>query len=174
MANGVEHLKSGRPQLQSPEPTQQLLPKHSETETCHNGTKCEYMNPDHPGNHCVSIHRPECLVGYRFTTTQEFSLDVCTSSVESNATFRNEDTDDKPHPYKKYREIYKNWMIVPNSSRYDSSFWKYFVAHYTDELAEHFEMKKPPPGSDDDKVLQEWKKLEREVVLETLKASFNL
>jgi len=132
------------------------------------------MDPDHPGNHRVSIHRPTCLGGYRWTHSEEFSVDVCTSLVESSTTFKNKDTDDKPHPYKNYREIYNNWTIMPNSSRYDSSFWKYFVAHHTDELAEHFGMMKPSAGSDDDKVLQEWRKLEREKVLETLKASFNL
>ena len=63
---------------------------------------------------------------------------------------------------------------MPDSSRYDSSYWKYFVAHYTDKLAAQFKMKKPRPRSDGDKVLGEWKKLERGKVLETLKASFNL
>ena len=40
MANRVEHLES---ELQSPEPeaTQQLLTEYSES--CHNGTKCEYI-----------------------------------------------------------------------------------------------------------------------------------
>ena len=134
------------------------------------GTKCEYMDPDHPGDHRASIHRPQCLGG----SGTKLSLELCTSAVEGDAMFMNKDTDNKPHPYKKYREIYKNWMIVPNASCYDSSFWKYFVAHYTDEIAAHFGMKKPHPGSYDDRLLGEWKKLEKEKVLETLKASFNL
>jgi len=136
--------------------------------------KCEYMNPDHPGKHRVSIHCPECLAGYRSKGTNEMVLDLCTSKVESEGFFSNIDTHNKQCPYKKYRTIYKNWEIKPNSSRYDSSFWKYFVAIYIDELAEFFGMKKPRPGSDSDKILGEWKKLEREKVLETLKASFNL
>ena len=137
-------------------------------------TKCEYMDPKHPGDHRVSIHRPQCLGGYRWSHTQVMTLDVCTTLVESDNTFKNEDTDWKIHPYKQYRDIYKDWMIKPNASRYDASYWKYFVAHHTDELAEYFGVKKPPSGSDDDKILQGWKKLEWEKVLDELKASFNI
>ena len=47
MANRVEHLES---ELQSPEPeaTQQLLTEYSES--CHNGTKCEYILCLHNGS----------------------------------------------------------------------------------------------------------------------------
>ena len=47
MANRVEHLES---ELQSPEPeaTQQLLTEYSES--CHNGTKCEYILCLHDGS----------------------------------------------------------------------------------------------------------------------------
>ena len=47
MANRVEHLES---ELQSPEPeaTQQLLMEYSES--CHNGTKCEYILCLHDGS----------------------------------------------------------------------------------------------------------------------------
>lgn len=138
------------------------------------GTKCEFMVPDHPGDHRVSIHRPQCLGGFRWETTEVMMLDMCTSLVEGDCRFRNKDTNEQWRPYKNYREIYNDWTITPNSSRYDSSFWKYFVAHYADELADHFKIKKPTAGSSDDIILQEWKKLEREKVLETLKASFGL
>ena len=99
------------------------------------------------------------------------ALEVCTMQVESDTTFQNNDTNNKPHPFKSYREIYPNWSILPNASRYDASYWKYFVAHYTDGLVKYFGIKKPPPGSDGDKILQEWKKLEWEKVVETLKDS---
>ena len=133
--------------------------------------KCEYIDPDHPGDHRVSVHRPQCLGGFYWSHTEVMALEVCTTEVESDHTFQNSDTNNKPHPFKGYREIYPNWMIQPNASRYDSSYWKHFVAHYTDELVKYFEVKKPPTGSDGDKILQVWKKLEWDKVVETLKDS---
>ena len=139
------------------------------------GTKCELINPDHPGDlHRVSIHRPECLGGFRWEDSEIIVLDVCTESVKGDNTFHTKETDGEFVPYNKYRDIYKDWLIVPNSSRYDSSYWKYFVAHFTDEIVEYFGTKKPPTGSDGDKILQEWKKLEWDKVKKDLKDSFGL
>ena len=137
-------------------------------------TKCEHINPNHPGDHRVSTHRPQCLGSYRWIASQVIILDSCTDLVISESTFQNNDTNDKPHPYKKYGDVYKDWSILPNSSRYDSSYWKYFVAHFTDEIVEYFGAKKPDPGSDGDKTLQEWKKLEWDKVKKELKESFGL
>ena len=136
--------------------------------------KCEYINPDHPGDHRVSIHRPQCLGGFRWSESEVIILDSCTDLMRGDGTFRNKNTNDKPHPYKNYRDIYKDWLIVPNSSRYDSSYWKYFVTHFTDEIFEYFGAKKPPTGSAGDKTLQEWKKLEWDKVKKDLKESFGL
>ena len=95
--------------------------------------KCEHINPDHPGDHRVSMHRPLCLANYRWSDSQVI-LDSCADLVISESTFRNEDTNNKHHPYKRYREIYKDWLIIPHGSRYDSSYWKYFIAQYVDEI----------------------------------------
>ena len=133
--------------------------------------KCEFIMPDHPGDHRVSIHRPQCLGGNRWSDSQVIVLDSCTDLVISEYTIRNKDTNNKPYPCKKYRNIYKDWSILP---RYDSPYWKYFVAHFTDEIVEYFGTKKPPTGSDGDKTLQEWKKLEWDKVKKDLKESFGL
>ena len=137
------------------------------------GAVCEYMNPDHPGNHLVTSHRPTCLTANSVRLNlKHISLDVCTELVKSNLKFTNRDTKNKPHQYKKYREIYKDWEIAPNTSRYSSFYWKYFVAQYIDDITKHFGVSKPPPGSKEDKTLQEWKRLTWEAVEDNLKTSY--
>ena len=136
--------------------------------------KCEMINPDHPGDHHVALHRPQCLGGYRWEIPDNplMVLDVCTTSVQGNGMFRCKDTNQQFHPYKNYREIYPKWSIQPNSSRHDSSYWKRFVANYSQQIAHYFNSKVPSNESSDGKVLSEWKKLTRDEVLHTLKESF--
>ena len=135
-------------------------------------TKCEYIDPDHPGDHRVSIHRPQCLGGCQWYNTETMALEVCTTLVVSGSSFSCNDTNNKWHPYQQYRDIYKDWIIFPNSSPYDASYWKYFVAHYTDDIANHFGSKVPSSGTTDYKTIQDWKKLEWDKVVQTLKSSF--
>ena len=55
--------------------------------------QCELIDPHHSGDHSIYLHRPECLGRYIWTDSKKLSLNLCTESVNSNATFHNSDTD---------------------------------------------------------------------------------
>ena len=123
--------------------------------------QCELTTPNHDCKHSVELHR------YTRVSTGEMVVDVCSSGVASDANFQNSDTDWKPHPYKEYQKYYPNWTITPDSSRQASSYWKWFVAKYSAQIAQHFNAKETeiPDG---------WTSLTWEEVKEDLKTSYNL
>ena len=102
--------------------------------------------------HSVAMHRPECLGGYRWVSSGEMSLDICTSLVGSDGSFKNRDTNNEFREYKKYQELYPTWVIPDDKSIEASSYWKWLVAHYTKEVAKLFAMKEA-------EIFQEWKDL---------------
>ena len=103
--------------------------------------QCEYdKDHDESVQHSAELHRPECLGGYRWINSGEMVLTICTSSVASEAKFRNRDTNWEFHPCKTYSDIYPSWSIHPNTLQRASSYWKWFVANYTREIVEYFKM----------------------------------
>ena len=130
--------------------------------------QCELTTPNHDCKHSVELHRPGCLAGYRSVSTGRMTLDICTSLVASNAFFGNHDTGkDKFHPYRKYRMYYPNWIITPDNSLQASSYWKWFVANYSAQIAHCFNMKEKEIP--DAWTIITWEKVERD-----LKTSYNL
>ena len=128
---------------------------------------CELTTPNHDCKHSVESHRPQCLRGYAWTSTGKMTLDVCSARVASDAKFRNHDTDYKLHPYKNYRIFYPKWDITPDPSREALSYWKWFVARYSAQIARHFKMKET-------EIPDSWKSLTWEEVKEDLKRSYHL
>ena len=122
---------------------------------------------DHDGKHSVELHRPQCLGGYCRESTEEMVVDLCSSRVASDVAFKNKDTDWRPHPYKKYQTYYPNWMITPDPTLEASSYWKWFVARHSAEIAEYFHMKEP------DEIPATWSFLTWERVKEDLKTTYN-
>ena len=131
--------------------------------------QCELTTPDHDCDckHSVELHRPQCLGGYRWIASQEMTLSICSSSVASNATFENDDTKWKLHPYKEYQTYYPEWIITSDSSRQAASFWKWFVANYSVQIAKHFNMKET-------QIPDTWTSLTWGEVKKDLKTSYNL
>ena len=93
-------------------------------------------------------------------------MDVCSSSVASDTTFKNKDTKGQPHPYKEYQTYYPNWSITADPSRQASSYWKWFVANFSERIAMNFNMKETKiPGT--------WKSLTWEEVKQDLQKLYN-
>ena len=130
--------------------------------------QCELTTRDHGCKHSIEIHRPICLGGYRKVSTGEMVLDICSSRVASDISFRNHKTGvDKFHLYKRYRTYYPNWIITPDNSLQASSYWKWFVANYSAQIAEHFNMQET-------EIPDTWTLLKWEEVKEDLKTLYNL
>ena len=132
--------------------------------------QCELTNPNHSGvKHSVNIHRPHCLGGRKYADTGEMVLNTCNTQVESEGEFGYTDAHgtEHYHPRKRYQDIYPTWTISPDSSLEAASYWKWFVANYMTEIADHFGIKttEVPPS---------WRALTRERVVEELKGLYKL
>ena len=112
--------------------------------------QCDYLNEGHKVEHHIKYHRPVCLGGYRHTHTQELSPDICSYLITSETTFRNDDTVNKPHPFKNYAEFYPKWKITPEKSLQAGSYWKWFLGQYADKVAAKF-------GAKFNDIPEEWK-----------------
>jgi hypothetical protein len=89
-------------------------------------------------HHCT-LHRPECLGGYRWKKGSLMCLTICTDSVGSNATFIYEE---KQYKYKEYQKAFPDWNI-PNQQNQIAPYWKWFIVRYQKEICEHFNYKVP-------------------------------
>ena len=131
------------------------------------GEQCELTTPNHDCQHSVELHRPQCLGGRTWIPTGEMILETCSSSVASKINFQNAATGYKSHPYRQYQMFYPHWIITPDSSLQASSYWKWFVAKYSEEIAKHFNIKKT-------EIPDTWKCLTWEKVKADLKTLYRL
>ncbi|XP_073504965.1 up-regulator of cell proliferation-like [Phyllobates terribilis] len=127
---------------------------------------CEAGGADHK-EHFASVHRPQGLGQYRNVISGILVKNICTTNIVSSATFRNSDTDWKPHPYKEYRTYYPDWAIQPDPSIESSDYWKFIFAKFNGEFAEEYKAK--PAELPDD-----WKEMTEEDALNSLKETFNI
>uniref|UniRef100_A0A3Q4GYI1 Si:dkey-85k7.12 n=1 Tax=Neolamprologus brichardi TaxID=32507 RepID=A0A3Q4GYI1_NEOBR len=88
--------------------------------------------------HWTSAHRPEGLGRYKRHSTRKLVTDICSSAVISDKKFRCSDTKQEWHPYKNYKEIFKDWDIQPDKSLKASDFWKYVMTKYNSDFAEKY------------------------------------
>uniref|UniRef100_A0A3B4HBZ8 VLIG-type G domain-containing protein n=1 Tax=Pundamilia nyererei TaxID=303518 RepID=A0A3B4HBZ8_9CICH len=88
--------------------------------------------------HFVSLHRPEGLGRYRWEWSERLVTDICSSSVISDNRFCCSHTNNEWHPYKKYKNIYKDWDIQPDKSLEASDYWKYVMTKYNENFAEQY------------------------------------
>ena len=131
---------------------------------------CDQTVENHEGNHSTIIHRPQGLIGFRNVTTQQLVDSICTTNVTSEASFQNIDTSGEWHPYKDYQSVndyYKSWTIPPDPSFEASTYWQWFMATYSKELAEHYQVKQPHIPS-------AWKKRTFNEVKNQLRREYNM
>ncbi|KAL9862904.1 LOW QUALITY PROTEIN: interferon-induced very large GTPase 1-like [Geothlypis trichas] len=97
------------------------------------GAVCTNTMWNHDGDHQLVFHRPEGLMGWRKYGTDELVIDICSSRVASDISFRVRDSE--WIPYKRYRDAgppYSTWKILPDSSM--QAYWKWFVSHFRTQL----------------------------------------
>ena len=131
---------------------------------------CDQTVQGHAGSHSTRIHRPQGLTGYRRIKSGILSSSICTTDVAGEREFRNLDTCHVLHPYKDYRSVnsyYKSWSIPPDSSFEASTYWQWFMATFSKDLAEHYKAKEP-------KIHSTWKKRTFKEVREHLRKEYNI
>jgi hypothetical protein len=97
-------------------------------------------------------------------------ISICTASVAGDGTFRNPDTSDELHPYKDYRTVndyYKSWSIPPDPSFEASTYWKWFMATFSQDLANYYRVQPP-------EIPSAWQHISFQDARNQLREEFNL
>ncbi|XP_074529884.1 up-regulator of cell proliferation-like [Halichoeres trimaculatus] len=122
---------------------------------------CEAGAAEHK-QHFTSFHRPDGLGRYRWDGNKKLATDICTSSVISDIRFCCAATNNEPHPYKEYRQIFPDWLIAPDTSLKASDYWKYVLTKFNNEFAEEYE-------AEPAEIPDTWKKITKQQIEESLK-----
>ncbi|XP_078022168.1 interferon-induced very large GTPase 1-like [Epinephelus lanceolatus] len=93
---------------------------------------CEAGGKDHT-EHWTSLHRPQALGEVRWRGT--CGTDICSHSVISDSHFCCSATNGIWYPFKRYKDIFPDWKIVPDVSLQASDYWKYVLARFNDTFA---------------------------------------
>ena len=128
---------------------------------------CDCTNKEHDVKHSVLQHRSLCLGGYRNTVTQEMMAEVCSSKIGCDKSFQSPETGWEFKPYKQYSKFYPRWSIPVDMSAQCSTYWKWFVGNYSEEIADHFNAKA-------NEIPRAWKELEWEAARGELEALYNV
>ncbi|EPQ10003.1 Interferon-induced very large GTPase 1 [Myotis brandtii] len=126
------------------------------------GAICTNTIPNHDGDHSVPFHRPNAVIGWRYSKTEVLCLNICTSSVASDDSFTTKSTS---YLYKTYRQAggeYATWSITPDTST--QPYWKWFVCHFRSNLEEKYKKKFTGRGE----IPDAWTKITKEDVLDDL------
>ncbi|XP_052556154.1 interferon-induced very large GTPase 1-like [Tympanuchus pallidicinctus] len=125
---------------------------------------CTNTIPNHDGDHQLVFHRPKVLGRYKWYKTDNLVIDICSSSVVSECSFRiGEDT---WIPYKKYRTAghpYSTWNILPDTSV--QKYWKWFVSYFRAQLEEFYEGKFQGRGE----IPDSWRTVTKQEALDELR-----
>ncbi|XP_049746198.1 interferon-induced very large GTPase 1-like [Elephas maximus indicus] len=133
---------------------------------------CTNTIPAHEGDHSVSFHRPQAVIGSEWCTktfnirtkTDQFVIDTCSSLVASDCFLLLNNGSEIL--YKNYREAGGDcalWSITPDSSM--QPYWKWFVCHFRSNLEEKYQKKFTGRG----KIPDAWAKITKQDVLDDLK-----
>ncbi|KAL1023614.1 hypothetical protein UPYG_G00043530 [Umbra pygmaea] len=127
---------------------------------------CEAGGKEH-SKHFTSIHRPQGVTGWRNRETKVLVSNICSSSVISDLKFKTPLNKDQYHPLKDYQKYYPEWKIAGDSSIEASDYWKYVMATFNERIAEDWDAL---PAV----IPEDWKDLESEDAMKSLKGSFNV
>ncbi|MGK7899375.1 MAG: TIR domain-containing protein [Xenococcus sp. (in: cyanobacteria)] len=95
-------------------------------------------------NHETPYHRPLGVLG--LSVDNKLMIENCPQLIASNLKFKNSDTNQEFVYYKNYRQVndyYGSWKINPDLSLEGGSYWKWFMANYSNQLAEYYGKEKP-------------------------------
>ncbi|CAN0338762.1 unnamed protein product [Lampetra planeri] len=135
------------------------------------GVPCDQGGGGHR-EHCSVLHYPLGLNGVRFITTQKLSVEVCTTAVASNRTYRCARSNARCIPYKEYRTIndyFASWLIQSDTSLEATTFWKIVFCKYNGKFAErHKALSADIPDA--------WKEIKtnKKKIMKDLKKTFSL
>uniref|UniRef100_H3A3B2 VLIG-type G domain-containing protein n=1 Tax=Latimeria chalumnae TaxID=7897 RepID=H3A3B2_LATCH len=101
---------------------------------------CEAGGEGHE-HHFASVHRPQGLGGSRCFGTNNLPPEICSTDVNSERKFLNDDTNWELHPYKNYRKYYPEWEIQGDPSIEASDYWKYVMVQFNKQFAESYKAK---------------------------------
>ncbi|XP_041434681.1 interferon-induced very large GTPase 1-like [Xenopus laevis] len=136
------------------------------------GKKCPFCNvPCEAGGdahqeHFASAHRPKGLAEYTFSDNA-LSKTICSTAILSNGKFRNPDTEGKWHPYRDYRTVYPQWIILPERSITFSLYWKFVLAQFNYDFAKLYQ-------ANPAEIPEEWLTITKEQALGSLKEMYNI
>ncbi|XP_028403136.1 interferon-induced very large GTPase 1-like [Dendronephthya gigantea] len=121
---------------------------------------CDQTNQNHAGYHSTRIHRAQGLSGYHNVDTKILCSTICTNDVaDEKRRFRNKETAGEWHYYKDYQlvnDYYKSWHIPGDDSFELSKYWQWFMANFSEELANFYEVEEPEiPSTWDDRTFEE-------------------
>ncbi|PIO28384.1 hypothetical protein AB205_0052880 [Aquarana catesbeiana] len=122
---------------------------------------CEDGGINHQ-KHSASIHRPEGLGRLKMIKTNTLATGICTTSVASGDKFKNSDTEWKFHEYKKYKELYPDWEIKPDTSTGATDYWKFIFVMFNEEFAKEY-------GTEPAVLPSQWGLITKEKALYSLK-----
>ncbi|KAM4536752.1 interferon-induced very large GTPase 1-like isoform 2-T2 [Odontesthes bonariensis] len=130
------------------------------------GVPCEAGGNDHT-EHFASLHRPQGFGTWRYSRTGKLVTDICSSLVNSDIEFICNVKEKKTHPYKRYKEIYPDWRILPDGSLDASDYWKYVMTTYNPEFAKAYRAEKADIPSS-------WENINNEQAKASIQESFNM
>ncbi|MDB9519885.1 hypothetical protein PN466_23350 [Roseofilum reptotaenium CS-1145] len=137
------------------------------------GAICIHGVDGHDIDHETPFHRPKGVGGYYRESGPDqgkLVIETCSQVVASDGRFQDDATrakygDERYVPYKDYRTVndyYASWKINGDLSLEADSYWKWFMATFSAELADLYGAKEPNiPAS--------WKKLTKEQEIEKLR-----
>ncbi|MBN3324237.1 GVIN1 GTPase, partial [Atractosteus spatula] len=127
---------------------------------------CTNSIPDHSTDHCVQLHRPRAVNGWFHHGTQNFSVEICTTSVCSDGSFLPNNDESRETPWRRYREAgppFNRWRITPDNSA--QMYWKWFICAFKDKLEERYSKTFQGKGE----IPEYWKTIDKKSAIEELK-----
>ncbi|XP_039570625.1 interferon-induced very large GTPase 1-like [Passer montanus] len=135
------------------------------------GAVCTNTMWNHDGDHQLVFHRPQALLGCTWwecssgmeNDTHEMNIDICSSLVASDYTFRV--GGGRWIPYKRYRDAgppYSTWNILPDTSM--QAYWKWFVSHFRTQLEDLYNGKFQGKGE----IPEAWQRISKQEALTEL------
>ncbi|KAA0706343.1 GTPase 1 Interferon-induced very large [Triplophysa tibetana] len=126
------------------------------------GAICTNTLENHDGDHSVTFHRMNGLMGGDYYGTQDLCVEFCTTLVASDVSFLESEKWFKFREYRTAGKVYEEWNITPDESKLP--YWKWFVCKFQNVLETFYEKKIQNEG----KIPEEWRKYTFDQAIESL------